>query len=336
MRIREQLLSTLAIVLVAFLVLSPLGGLRPRNGSRICLRRSRHDFGNVPRGAKAEYRFVLTNRYEEDVHIASVRSSCGCTMPRIEKSDLKTYEKGAIVCEFNTRSFIGPKSAVVTVVFDRPYYGEMQLMVKGNIRSEIKTEPGEVHFGKVDVGTEDSTQVKIAYTGRNRWEITDVRSANQNLGVRLEKVRDQPGRIEYVMGIRLKDSAPPGNFNDQIVLVTNDRQFDTVTIPVRGSIVPPLVMPVSIELGTIKPGTSVNERMIITGKTPFEITKVECNDERFSFTTPSGKKTAHVIPMTFDSGTDDSGAFKEAVRVHTSMAQGGVTSTTVSGNVSAE
>ena len=36
-----------------------------------------HDFGSVARGAKAEYEFVLSNIYLEDVHIASVRSSCG-------------------------------------------------------------------------------------------------------------------------------------------------------------------------------------------------------------------------------------------------------------------
>ena len=31
-----------------------------------------HDFGVVARGAKAEYRFVIENIYEEDAHIKSV------------------------------------------------------------------------------------------------------------------------------------------------------------------------------------------------------------------------------------------------------------------------
>ena len=42
-----------------------------------------HDFGSVARDAKTEYEFVLQNIYEEDVHIASVRASCGCTTPSI-------------------------------------------------------------------------------------------------------------------------------------------------------------------------------------------------------------------------------------------------------------
>ena len=36
---------------------------------------SSHDFGNVARGAKTEYRFKFQNIYEEPLHIAAVRSS---------------------------------------------------------------------------------------------------------------------------------------------------------------------------------------------------------------------------------------------------------------------
>ena len=49
-----------------------------------------YDFGTIARAAKAEIAFEVTNLYLEDVHIASVRSSCGCTTPRIEKDTLKT------------------------------------------------------------------------------------------------------------------------------------------------------------------------------------------------------------------------------------------------------
>src|SRR5437764_536898 len=72
-----------------------------------------HDFGAVARAAKVEHRFVLTNQYRDDVHIAGVRSSCGCTMPRIEKDTLKSREQGAIVAAFNTSAFSGQRSAQV-------------------------------------------------------------------------------------------------------------------------------------------------------------------------------------------------------------------------------
>lgn len=294
-----------------------------------------HNFGNVPRGAETEYRFKLTNRYEEDVHIASVRSSCGCTIPRVEKADLKTYEEGDIICEFNTRSFIGPKSAVVTVVFDRPYYGEMQLMVEGNIRSDIVTEPGQIQFGDVDRGTEKFALLSVSYAGKNHWEITDVRSTNQYLAVsNLDRVSNGIGKVEYQMRVRLKDTAPAGDFNDQVVIVTNDLDYNLVTIPVRGKVNPPLRITATVALGTIPRGKKVDEQILVVGKRPFEITKVECSDKRFSFMQPPGMNSIHRILMTFEpSGEAAGGAFKEKILVHTSLAEDGIAVTEVIGNV---
>src|SRR5262245_10828194 len=47
-----------------------------------------HDFGHVARGSKAEFAFEIQNLYEEDVHIADVKTSCGCTTPTVTKATL--------------------------------------------------------------------------------------------------------------------------------------------------------------------------------------------------------------------------------------------------------
>ena len=70
-----------------------------------------HDFRIVGRGSKSEFHFEFTNLYEENVHVQSVRTSCGCTTPTVTKSTLKTHEKGSILATFNTNTFIGQKQA---------------------------------------------------------------------------------------------------------------------------------------------------------------------------------------------------------------------------------
>lgn len=100
-----------------------------------------HDFGAVPRAAKVEYEFVLKNIYKEDVHIAGVRSSCGCTSPHISKDWLKTYEKSSIVAVFNTRTFSGQRAARLTVTIDKPFYAEVELQVRGYIRTDVVLNP---------------------------------------------------------------------------------------------------------------------------------------------------------------------------------------------------
>lgn len=291
-----------------------------------------HDFGTVPRGAKSEFEFKIKNKYREDVHIVSVRTSCPCTLPQLKKRDFKTYEEDtAVVAEFNTKAFVGARSAVVTVVFDRPFYAEVQLNVKGNIRSDILPQPGEVQFGDVDVGSEKSATVNVSYSGKADWTITDVRSTNQHLAVKLEKVAPANGKVQYNMVVRLKPEAPAGELADEIVLVTNEAQYNMVTLPVRASIIPPISMPASLELGTIKVGQAVKDRLLIRAKEPFSIEKIDCSDARFKFDPPKGEKKAHLIPFEFVA--DAAGAFRQSITVHTSLKDPSTAETTVVGNV---
>ena len=60
-------------------------------------KRTSHDFRIVGRGTKSQFHFDFTNLYEEDVHVASVRTSCGCTTPTLTKDTLKTHETGSVL-----------------------------------------------------------------------------------------------------------------------------------------------------------------------------------------------------------------------------------------------
>ena len=99
------------------------------------------------------------NIYLEDVHVAAVRTSCGCTSVRIANDSLKTYEKGAIVATFNTPSFLGQHGATITVTFDKPFYAEVQLHVSGYIRSDVVFDPGSVQIGDLKQGAATPQQV---------------------------------------------------------------------------------------------------------------------------------------------------------------------------------
>lgn len=280
-----------------------------------------HDFGAVARGAKTEFEFELTNIYEEDLHIASVRSSCGCTSPRITKADLKTWEKGAIVAQFNTRSFIGKKAAVVTVTIDKPYYAEVQLMVSGHIRSDIVVEPGEVKFGDVDQGTVKNTELTVQYVGRSSWKINDVRSQCDYLSVKLKREEQGSGRIGYRLDVGLKDNAPTGNIQQEIILVTDDQSFERISIPVFANVLPPLtIAPKTLDLGDLKPGEAKQQRLVVRGKAPFSITEIVCDDPRFQFKIPTGEKGTHLVPFEFKAA-DGVGEIQQTITVKTSLGE---------------
>jgi len=296
-----------------------------------------HHFGTVSRNVKTEHAFVIENCFEEDVHIAAVRSSCGCTNPVLTKNTLKSWEKGEVIAQFNTRSFIGTKTAEITVVIDRPYYAEVKLTVGGTIRSDIVVEPGEVRFGDVDLGSTKTIDLRVSYAGRKDWKIADIRGNCNYIEVRLDPVIRNGSNTSYVIHIKLKESAPVGDLQDELVVITNDEKSDQFTLPVSARVIPPVsITPTLVALGDISKGKLQQQRLIVRAKTPFAITGVDCQDGRFDFKLPEGLKTVHVVPFTFSGellNEKDTGALKQKIVLRTSLGDDMTAETIVAGRV---
>lgn len=280
-----------------------------------------HDFGTVAKGAKAECRFEFENIYEEDVHIAEVRTSCGCTTPSVEKKTLKTWEKSAVVAAFNTRAFDGKRGSTITVVIDKPYYAEVRLRVDGVIRTDISFEPGQVELGEVDYGQVAEKRVRVNYVGRSSWRITDVRSDNDHFEVELAELERANGRVGYEMLVRLKETAPQGFLSDQLTILS-DTDSVGVALQVTGRVVPPVqVSPSLLTLGNVTPGQKITKQLIIQGKTPFKVTGVNCPDGCFEFKVNDQAKKLHVIPVTFTAG-DAPTKIEQKIEIQTDLAGG--------------
>jgi hypothetical protein len=278
-----------------------------------------HDFGTVAVGAKSEYLFELENIYEEDVHIVGVRTSCGCTTPTITKDTLKTWEKGAILAKFNTKSFLGQRSATITVTIDKPFFAEVQLNIKGFIRSDIVFSPGQVDFGSVDQGTLTEKKVSISYAGRSDWQIVDVRSANPHLEVDLTEASRAGGRVVYNMTVHLKPDAPEGFLQDQLVLVTDDQKLTTVPVIVEGQVLSSLtVSPASLFLGVLEPGETVTKQLVVKGKQPFKIKSIKCTNDCFAFKPSDEAKKIHIVPLTF-TANDAAGKLQSNIEIITDL-----------------
>jgi hypothetical protein len=260
-----------------------------------------HDFGAVPKAAKVQYEFVLTNKYRDDVHIAAVRSSCGCTQPRIVKDTLKSYEQGAILCEFNTHAFSGQRGARVTVTIDRPQYAEVELQVRGYIRTDVVLDPGQVNLGSVAEGSATEKKIHIQYAGRNDWKITGVTANSPYLTATVKEASRSQGRVNYELDVQLKEGAPAGYLKDELTLATNDQRSKEFPVIVEGRVVPELtVSPASLMLGTLQPGQKVTKQIVIKGAKPFKIVAIHCDNSAFTFETSDEAKSVHLVPVTFE------------------------------------
>ena len=204
-----KLLRGLAVyrsLLVGWLLLATMTPVASaQSWARKMFKTTSHDFGTVAKGSKSEFDFEFQNIFEEDIHVAGVRSSCGCTEPHVTKQTLKTWEKSSIHAVLNTRTFIGARSATLTVIIDQPFYAEVQLSVRGYIRSDVLFTPGSVAFGEVEQGRGAERTVSVSYAGRSDWAIVDVRSANPSFEVELTDGPRNFGRVTYTMLVRIKE-----------------------------------------------------------------------------------------------------------------------------------
>ncbi len=304
--------------LIIFLVAAACRPLFAQQWARDMFPVKAHNFGVVARGAKTQYEFEVRNLYAVDVHLAGVRTSCGCTSAALSKQTLKTYESAAVVATFNTGAFLGNRSATITVTIDEPQFAEVQLQVRGQIRGDVEVSPSALSFGAVDQGTSARQSVLVRRFGRTSWNIVDTRSSSDFLDLQVEPA----GQGAYRLTAVLKDNAPVGYFHRQIFLMTNDPGMPHLPVQVEGQITAPVtVSPSNLFLGAVPPGQKVQRKLVIHAKKPFRILSIEPQDERFSFEWKDTPRKLHLVPMTFSAGPNVA-KVAETLTVMTDLADG--------------
>jgi hypothetical protein len=222
--------------------------------------------------------------------------------------------------KFNTRSFLGHKDATVTVKFDQPYAAEVQLTVSGYVRSDVVLSPGVIDFGELDLGQSKDRTLTVKYAGRDDWKIVDVRSASQYFEASLTEKQRGDGRVHYELTVHLKQTAPAGYLNQQLVLVTNDQRRTQIPFMATGRVLAPVtVSPAALSMGVVRAGQRVTKQLVVRAKKPFRITAVRCKDESFIFKTDDKAKPLHLIPVTFVAGEGGS-TVSHTIEIQTDLA----------------
>jgi hypothetical protein len=295
-----------------------------------------HDFGTVARAAKAEYEFKITNNSDKVIHLAGVRTSCGCTTPKITKETLAPGEVGSILAIFNTRTHIGHRAATLTVTFDRPNYTEVQLRIKGYVRQDIVINPGVVRFGTVVAGEPAEKKVTIEYAGRGDWKILEVLSGDENMQVELKDKKRNNGNIAYELAVKLKPEAANGYFSKELTLVTNDRRVESQRIPllVEGRIEAGVtVSPASLYLGDMQMGEEVTRQFVVRAREPFKIKNVSADNAQgtLKFQADDEAKTLHVVTVTFN--PNQPGKLEQKISIETDLEGANLAACTALANV---
>ena len=73
------------------------------------------DYGKIIKGSEGERTFVFTNVGDAPLIIQSIKSSCGCTVPKKPENPIMPGEKGEIKVSYDTKR-IGGFSKQITIL----------------------------------------------------------------------------------------------------------------------------------------------------------------------------------------------------------------------------
>jgi len=74
-----------------------------------------HNFGTVRQGRKARHTFTFENKGTEALVIQSVRTTCGCTVPKYDRRPIAPGRSGKLDVEFDTAGREGVYTQSITI-----------------------------------------------------------------------------------------------------------------------------------------------------------------------------------------------------------------------------
>lgn len=131
----------------------------PADAAQIKIEKTSVDFGQVGPGThhKAEYHF--TNTGKEMLKIDHVQSTCGCTVPQLDKKDYAQGESGVVKVNFQAPAVKGQVVKHLYIISNDPRNPRAELEIKADVvvKVEVSPEAVDLRFDQPNAGMPDLT-----------------------------------------------------------------------------------------------------------------------------------------------------------------------------------
>ena len=260
----------------------------------------RIDFGVIATGSDARKLVRVRNTLPNTIHISNVRTTCGCSAARPSRYTIEPNQQAEIEVTMDTLKFKHQKDSNLIVEFDAPRVTSVRLPITAYIRTDVVLSPGSADFGKVEAGRGAQRTIRIEYAGRSDWQIRGVKTGTDRISARVVEMRRSAGQVAYELEVRIDPSVRSGRLRDLVTLVTDDASNPHVPVLVEADVESDItVTPSSISLGMLTPGQSRTVRVVLRGKRPFEVERIECQDhpESFQVQLPKTRRNVQIVPL---------------------------------------
>jgi len=258
-----------------------------------------HDFGATPKGPQLVHYFRFTNSTKDTLTISNVRVSCGCVTASSPVTQINAGESSYISASMDSRRFTGVKSVTVFVQFSSPRYEEISLVVTANGRDDFTMYPDTIAFGSIRRGGSPTASIQVTLMSDPKWDITEVKAESNYVKPSAKLIKRAGNEVTFEITVALRDDLPIGKWYTDVWLVTTNPNLSKVRVPLTVEVGAPVTAtPISLNLGEIKVGDTVEQKFLVRGDKPFKIKSVKGAD---GFITVSGmgddSKAVHFLTV---------------------------------------
>ena len=147
------------------------------NGVKIEVTKAVHDFGELAPDTFNTCKFTFRNAGTTLLKVVRVQSTCGCSVPKLDKLEYKPGETGEVEVRFHSPGYKGNTTKHLYIVSNDPENPRAELELRAKIVVMVEVSPEKVEL-KYDADNADIVPLTVKSLDNEAFSITGVASPN--------------------------------------------------------------------------------------------------------------------------------------------------------------
>ena len=233
-----------------------------------------YDFGSALEGTMVSHTFTIKNTGEGYLDIRGVKTSCGCTTGQPSSMHVAPGDTSDIAVSFDTHFQKGHQVRTITAYTNDPNNPQVAMTMQGIVKKQVEAVPGEISFGDVKRGTEQTKEVVVNDLNPARGTFSVGPVSNSNSAIKVEQEKRPDGKPGALLRVSLLKTMPVGPFDDTVKIITNRVP---VQVDVFGTVTGDLnIDPAQVSFGIVPHGQDIVRifKLSNEGKKPVKVLDV--------------------------------------------------------------
>jgi len=242
---------------------------------RIVIEPEQIDFGVLQQHETRDTKVAITNAGDATLEIREIESTCGCTVPALEVTELAPGESTEMEIHFNSKTFQGKQTKYVHVFSNDPQRGAVDLIITADIKVPLEMHPGKSMIGFRTLQVGETQTLTYTFTAE---QVDELQMEPRSWPREWLAIDVRPGTSAHtvLVDFSVKEDAPPGRHREQIKLTTNVPEVPVVNLQADVKLISDLVVsPEKVNLRVLRPEQPIKTRVRVAPYRPgtsFEVT----------------------------------------------------------------